>query len=59
MADTPITPIIQEITEMEAAFVQPSCNSKLPFVEYPSTGTPPQSLVSMFRRTPHLLLMGI
>lgn len=41
MADTPITPIIQEITEMEAAFVQPSCNSKLPFVEYPSTGTPP------------------
>lgn len=41
MADTPITPIISEITEMQAAFKQPSCNSKLPFVEYPSTGRPP------------------
>jgi hypothetical protein len=26
---------------MQAAFKQPSCNSKLPFVEYPSVGTPP------------------
>jgi hypothetical protein len=41
MADSPITPIITEITEMQSAFRQPSCNSKLPFVEYPSTGTPP------------------
>lgn len=41
MPDTPITPIIGEITEMQAAFKQPSCNSKLPFVEYPSVGTPP------------------
>jgi hypothetical protein len=41
MPDTPITPILGEITEMQAAFKQPSCNSKLPFVEYPSVGTPP------------------
>lgn len=41
MADASITPIINDITEMEDAFKQSSCNSKLPFVEYPSTGTPP------------------
>lgn len=41
MPDTPITPIIGEITEMQAAFKQPSCNSKQPMVEYPSVGTPP------------------
>jgi hypothetical protein len=41
MASTPITPILGEITEMQTAFRQPSCNSKLPFVEYPSVGTPP------------------
>lgn len=41
MPDSPITPILGEITEMQDAFKQPSCNSKLPFVEYPSTGTPP------------------
>jgi hypothetical protein len=41
MPESPITPIIGEITEMQTAFKQPSCNSKLPFVEYPSVGTPP------------------
>ncbi len=40
MAST-IDPILTDIQDMQNAFTQPSCNSKLPFVEYPSTGTPP------------------
>lgn len=41
MPDTPITPLIGEVTEMQNAFKQPSCNSKQPMVQYPSVGTPP------------------
>jgi|GEM_PF-1671830 len=41
MAATTIDPILTDIQDMQNAFTQPSCNSKLPFVEYPSTGTPP------------------
>ena len=33
--------LLDNILGMDDAFKQPSCNSKLPFVEYPSTGTPP------------------
>lgn len=38
---SPIDPILTDITQMQATFKQPSCNSRLPFVEYPSTGKPP------------------
>ena len=38
---SPIDPILTDITQMQVTFKQPSCNSRLPFVEYPSTGTPP------------------
>lgn len=42
MAGTPITPILQEIDEMQKAFVQPSCEmDQEPMMKYPDSGTPP------------------